>query len=231
LLDLHPRLVNEAGQLYVGVITGRADCGSGPHQGYVLLSHEEGEWIVTWNATEAFAGLIGQTGVEFLDEGLNTIQVHGTSYGRSDAKSSILSEHKLAPVRSFDQVWVRQGEAYVLTEESVGASGSNTLLEFIYRLSSEDQAAASALVTDASIVITAQSLGLVRGPEDPTTWYWFCTDKEGRSFGPFIGWPCVLQRPDGSSLRFTFVQSSDDWLISAIEPCTYTYGGGGGRCD
>jgi len=224
-------LINEAGQLYLGVVTGHADCGSGPYQGYVLLGLKEEEWTVTWNANAAFAGLIGQTSVEFPGESLNTIHVAGTSFGRRDAKSRILSEHKLAPVRSFDEVWVRQGEAYVLAEESERPSGSNTLLEFLYRLSSGDQVAASSLVTDPSLLFTAQSLGLVRAADDATTWYWFCTNKDGLAFGPFMGWPCVLQKPDGSNFRFTFVESSDDWLISAIEPCTYTYGSGGGRCD
>ena len=225
-----PRVISEDGRLYLGVIIGRAGCGSGPHNSYVLLSFGGREWRLSWSGPSAFAGLIGQTSVEFIGEGLETIHVSGTSLGRSDDKSGILSEHKLAPVRTFDQVWVRQGEEYALAEETVRASGSNTLLEFLYSLTAGDAAAASGLVTDPSIVATAQSLGLVRHPGE-TAWSWFCTDSEGRAFGPFVGWPCVVQSTQDSGFRFSFVETEADWLISAIQPCTYTYGAGGGRCD
>lgn len=227
--SLPPRLIDDAGQLYLGVIIGHADCGSGPHQGYVLLSLREGSWTVAWNAKAAFAGLIGQTGVAFSGEGLDTIAVRGTSYGRSDAKSSILTEHKLAPVRSFDQSWVRQGDAYVLARERIRASGSNTLLEFIYRLGLGDDAGVLALVTDPPLVATARTLGLLRDPED-VAWAWYCTDEEGRALGPFVGWPCILQRPDGSAFRFTFVESGANWLIAAIDSCTPANDGLGARC-
>jgi hypothetical protein len=221
-IGVHPRLVNDAGHLYLGVITGHADCGSGPHQGYLLLTLEEGRWTVAWNAKAAFAGLIGQTSVEFSGEALDTIAVRGTSYGRSDAKSGILAEHKLAPVRYFDQIWARQGEVYILAEERVRASGSNTLVEFIYRLSSGDDAGALALVTNASLVTTAQSLGLVRDPADPA-WYWFCTDGEGRIGTTFTKGPCIVSKLDGSAFIFTLVESAGDRLISRVEPCTLLY--------
>jgi hypothetical protein len=104
-------------------------------------------------------------------------------------------------------------------------------VEFLYRLGSGDDSAALPLVTDISLIAKARDFGLVHNPGD-SEWYWYCTDSKGRPVGPFVGFPCILQPSDGSGYRFTFVESSGDWLISAIDACMPSYDPAtGAHCD
>jgi len=215
------RAVSDGGPTRLGLIIGQAGCGSGPFGGYVLLSLVEQQWILSWDGVQAFQGLIGQTAIEYSGVGLDAIVVNGTSYTRRDEKTGILAEHKLAPIRSIDQTWVRQGDAYILTKEVVAPSPSNTMLEFLYRLALGDEAGASELATEPSLLTTAREAGLVRDPNE-IEWLLNCTGG-WRAEGPVVLGPCVLHKPDGTGVTIEFVQNTDNWLISAIEPCTYWY--------
>jgi len=215
------RVVADGATLKLGAVIGQSGCGSGPHASYVLFSLVEGEWTLSWDGRTAFAGLIGQTSVEFPGVGLDRLDVRGTSFGRNDAMSGIFADHKLAPVRHFEQVWTRQSDGYALSQERVVPSAVSTLLEFVYRLSSGDDPAAATLVGDVSLVATAKGLGIIKDSSEPA-WWVTCTGGAGS----FATGPCVIETPDGRGFRFAMLENAGNWLISAIDPCTPAYSGG-----
>lgn len=229
------RAILDGGVVRLGVIVGQAGCGSGPHETYALVSLVDGDWNLSWDGAAAFAGQIGQTAVEFSGEGMDTIAVKGTSFRRSDLKSQIFFEGKIGPHRYFDQIWQRQGGEYELAGETVRPWSYNTLVEFVYRLSTGDYVGAETLTSDPALLDSAEALGLAQSALYPL-WAAYCREAGGSS-----GSPCIIEmrERDGQGVlipqhgvRVTMSQEGTDWLISAIEPCTPSYDGAtGGRCD
>jgi hypothetical protein len=96
-----------------------------------------------------------------------------------------------------------------------------------------DRAGSELRVTDPSLVDTAISLGLDQNTGSQQ-WLGYCGEIGSD------GSPCVIQVTKANeqnmvttehSVRVTMNGNGEDWLISAVEPCTYWYDNTGGHCD
>ena len=118
-----------------------------------------------WDAQNSEIAELAHTEVEFLGEGIESIAVTGSSWHRTNPAEWHLPrvERRTAPLFRRDlESWT--GTSIVLAEKRVQPSVYNTLVEFIYRLSAGDETGAAALLTDSTLLETAQTLGLVQEP-------------------------------------------------------------------
>lgn len=208
-----------ADETRLGLIHAVNACGSGAHEAYLLLELIDGRWVGVWDSNRTAISELSHTKIEFQGPGLDTVYVRGASWYMKDAKSRTFRESNAGPHRRFEQVWVREGNEYQMQSARVVPSPYNTLVEFVYALRTDDEQTAASLVTDASLVDRARSLGLVQGYDGWCAQY---GDREP---------PCVVVRPDYSGARVEMAPDGEDWLISGIEPCTYRYDSTGGHCD
>ena len=200
--------------LDLGIIFGEAGCGSGPHDAFALLSFTGGEWRLRWDSRDSDMATLAHTEIVFRGEGLEGLDVSGDSWTQGDTKGRIFHESNPGPHRYFEQTWVRQGYEFVLLEESVVPSAYNTLVEFIYRLSTGDQQGAGQLAADASLVERARQLGLVQEP--PGRQWLTNLDNDTVCCGPIF----ILEGPPQET-QVTFTDASGEWLISGIQATDY----------
>jgi hypothetical protein len=206
-----PRQVAKPQGIRLGVITRVANCGDAPHASLLLLGLDGDSWRIVWDARHSEIAELAHTQVQFVGEGIDNIHVTGTSWFLHDPQRNIFLESNPGPHRYFEEAWTLDGDKYVLAEKHVRPSVYNTLVQFVYRLSTGDEAGAATLVADEALVETARSLGLV---QDPLGQEWLISlERNTECCGPIR----ILQ---GSAAGVTvwFVQQGENWLISDIQP-------------
>jgi hypothetical protein len=153
---------------------------------------------------------LAHTQAQFVGEGIDNIKVTGSSWNLRDPQREIFHESNPGPHRYFDETWTLTGDEYVLAEKHVRPSAYNTLVEFVYRLSTGNEPGAATLVTDETLEETAKRLGLVQNPLGQE---WLTNlDRNTVCCGP-------IQVLEGSAagVVVSFVQQGDNWLISDIQ--------------
>ena len=199
--------------------------GSAAEESYVLFSLDNETWSAKWTARVPKVVGLAHTRVDFQGKSIDTLWIHGNSWLLDDEKSQTFWESNPGPHRYFEQTWVRQGYEYVLLAESVVPSPYNTLVEFVYALSTDDYRTAASLVSDVSFLDSAKSLGLV---QDPPGHHWtaWCGSPGGDTDPP-----CIVVTPDSSGARLEMVAEGAAWIISGIQPCAFWSDSHGGHCD
>jgi hypothetical protein len=211
-------------QTRLGVIHSENAMGSGAHEGYLLLELIDGRWVASWDSNRTVIRELSHTKIEFEGPGVDTFHVKGASWYLKDQKARTFVEGNPGPHRWFEQTWVREGDEYRMQSGRVIPSPYNTLVEFVYALSTADDQTATSLVTDMSLLDRARVLGLV---QDPPGQRWTAWCGQSREEEP----PCTVIRTDDSSARVDMVSSGESWLVSGIEPCTVSHDSTGARCD
>jgi hypothetical protein len=199
--------------------------GSAAEESYVLFSLDNETWSAKWTARVPEVIGLAHTHVDFQGKSIDTLRVFGDSWQRGDTKSDMFFESNPGPHRYFEQMWMRQGYKYVMLAESATPSAYNTLVEFVYALSTDDVATADSLVNDPSLIEVAKGLGLVQDPPGQR-WTAWCPSP-GEDNEP----PCKIVLPDSSGARVEMVSAGGDWLISGIQPCAFWSDSHGGHCD
>ena len=165
------------------------------------------------------------------DDGWNLVQtlgpdsLGGIGNGQFLARDTLLelSTQTHQPTRGFDECptcphvyrthrfrWRPDG--FVGVEHRVVPSPYATFVLFISALVADDRSAASALVSDASLVDRARQLdwGRSLGP-------WRLAPETDESAGPM-----VFFRGKQEAYKVQFLQRDDDWLISGFDPTSRT---------
>jgi hypothetical protein len=206
-----PREVSVPQGIRLGIINSFWNCGSAPGASFLLLAFDENSWRVLWDAQDTEIADLAHTQVRFLGEGIGNIVVMGDSLHLPDTKSRIFHESNVGPHRHFQQTWTLEGDEYVLRDRQVEPSAYNTLVEFIYCLSTGDESSAEALLADPALLDTAKALGLVQNPLGQE----WLTDLERNTecCGPIRILEGLPQR-----VVVSFAQRGEDWLISDIKP-------------
>ena len=197
----------------LGIITSAANCGSAPHASFLLLALDRDFWRILWDAQNSEIAELAHTEVQFLGEGIDSIAVKGSSWNLHDPQRGIFHESNAGPHRYFNETWILKGEEYVLAEKRVQPSVYNTLVEFIYRLSTGDETGAATLLTDPTLLEKAKTLGLVQNPLGQE--WSISLDRNAECCGPIRILKGLSQRV---AAAVWFSHQGEDWLISDIEP-------------
>jgi hypothetical protein len=197
----------------LGIVTSAANCGSAPHASFLLLTLDGDSWRILWDAQDSQMAELAHTKVQFVGEGIDSIAVRGSSWHLRDPQRGIFHESNAGPHRYFNETWILKGEEYVLAEKRVQPSVYNTLVEFIYRLSTGDETGAATLLTDPTLLEKAKTLGLVQNPLGQE--WSISLDRNAECCGPVRILKGLSQRV---AAAVWFSHQGEDWLISDIKP-------------
>jgi hypothetical protein len=195
-------------------------CGSGAKQAFLLLELRDTGWKLTWDSSNSKAGKLSHTKFKFVGEGLDTLEVTGSSWFLDDPKSMTFHESNAGPHRWFVQTWTRHGSAYSLESETLVPSAYNTLVDFVYALRSQDFAAADNLVTNSNLISTARDLGLADpfSADNSKRWSGWCDDRFTYAVPAPLLPPCHVEPAQGTKFLIDMVQVGEGWLITDIHP-------------
>ena len=200
----------------LSVLALTASCGSGPSMEVLLFALDGGTWHLAWDPRGSEMTTLTDATAEFADaSGIDHVHLRGDLWGVGPA-GGIFHESHPGPHRISDQAWTLDKERYVLSSSTVEPSAYATLVNFIYALSTDDDAGATKLLADASLLGTAKRLGLTQRPLGQQ----WSTNLDSMTVccGPihiFSGpeWHGGPPQP----IVVTFVQRDGDWLISRID--------------
>lgn len=198
----------------LSVLALTASCGSGPSMEVLLFALDGGTWRRAWDPRGSAMTTVTDASAEFADaSGIGRIRVRGALWG---TPGDIFHESHPGPHRYMDQSWELDGFRYTLTAASIRPSAYNTLVNFAYAISTGNDASATKLLADASLLETAKQLGLI---QQPLGKQWL-TNLEANTecCGPIH----ILSGPQWNGgppqpVVVSFVQRGSDWLISSIE--------------
>ncbi|TYP54229.1 tetratricopeptide repeat protein [Thermosediminibacter litoriperuensis] len=209
----------------MGVIYDSATGGSGsPIPAYRLLRLEGGEWKVIWSSSHPAARWPNvRSRVSFTGRGLSELTMEGDLWGFKDGKEDIFMESNPGPHRRFEARWVREfgtkgtpegaasGDDYVLMKFNVVPSAYNTLVNFIYALSTADEGEAERWVTGKALIDRAKELKLVQDPLGQK-WQIDLSDPSGERRGPIR----IISGP-AQGVEIRFIEKGGQYLISEIK--------------
>jgi len=200
------------GKRELGIVYDASAYGSGsPSSSFVLFRLEGDRWRMVWNPGPGWRSAHGR--VEFPQGDLSQLMVRSDSAFGHDPLSGVLFEANAGPHRQFVDTWVREGDGYVRQSAETVPSAYATLVEFLYALGTGDDSGARALVTDASLLDRARSLGLDAAMGK--NWNIHCDDwAHCLEEGP-IGFDPQAGRGEPNALT-SFVERNGRWLISDI---------------
>ncbi len=210
------REATDGGTALLSVLALTNSCGSGPRSQPVLFALSGQAWQLAWDPRGSALTTLSDSRSDFADAaGINSIHVRGELWG-GDAAGSIFYEAHPGPHRIVDQTWQRDGQRYRLAGSETEPSAYNTLVTFVYLLSSGDDSGAAKLLADQALIRTAKQLGLVQGPIGQA---WVMNlDPSTQCCGPIH----ILSGPQWRTgppqpVVVTFVHRGNDWLISSID--------------
>ncbi len=146
---------------------------------------------------------LSDSSADFADAtGTEHLHVRGELWWvAGDPAGQIFYESHPGPHRVEDQTWTRTGDRYVLSSSSVEPSAYNTLVSFIYRLSTGDDGWAAQLMADTSLLDAAKRLGLAQRAARSAV-----GDESRCQYGvlradPHPQWPALARRPAAACRR------------------------------
>jgi len=196
----------------LGVVYDATAYGSGsPTSMFVLLRLEGDQWRIVWAAADHTPDWRSSHGrVEFPAADLSELVVRSDSWiDGTDALSDVFHEANSGPHRYFVDTWMREGDSYIRTGAETVPSAYATLVEFMYALGTGDDSGARALVTDASLLDRARSLGL----DGAIGKNWLIACKDSLDCGVHAG-PIGFHQ--GPPVQIYFEQRDGAYLISDI---------------
>lgn len=186
---------------YIGNLT--------PRPYYILLRLVNDRWRLVWRPP-LYQWRSSHGELAFDGQGIDRFTLQSDSWHTDDAKGRIFNESNDGPHRHFIDTWERDGDSYKLIDSRTAPSAYNTLVEFIYMLSTGNEKSARVLVTDEGLVEKAKELNLVQ-PALNGCWSLQLDSPEVEKKGP-------LRIVDGPAAGVTvaFEQRGDNWLIKSI---------------
>lgn len=158
----------------LGIIFGWLD-GNAVQPAFLLSRHQpDGSFVPVWTPQGQRDWIVTDGEIVFVGEGLNILQVRGSSFGLDVGEDAIFVECRACPHRWLSARWVRDGDRYLRqTEVDVGAS----LIEVLWSMTERRpyailyetlrrlrQEASADKVASAKAIEQAKTLGLL----DPT---------------------------------------------------------------
>jgi hypothetical protein len=152
--------------------------------------------------------------------------VKSSSWGLEDIKSHIFRESRFGPNRAFTETWVPQSPLsssagfFELKVSTTEATAYNTLVEFVYALSTGDLDAAEKYVSGPSLIDRALNLQMLQAP--------LGQEWELELLAPEITPPAPAGETDPATAQIriadgparglvvSFTQLDGNWLISGI---------------
>ncbi len=202
IYPLAARLATSERGAELGLIVGNV----GGHTLYpqFILWRAVGErWRPLWSS-------VGQPGwrstdgsVQFVGDGLDGLQVQGTSYLLDPPDQAVFDECHACLHREFVSQWQRQGDAYALSEQHSVSTPYAALWEFLSRLRRYDLSGARQLADDVAFG-QALTLGLAQA-----TTPWQATAPESEAV-------IELRGPTGT-FRATMTQQEQGWRVQSLE--------------
>ncbi len=180
-----------------------------PSPYYGLLRLTDDHWKLVWRPP-VYKWRNSHATVKISGSGLKELILKGDSARTNDGKNRIFNEKGGAPRRHFEDIWQRDGDSYKLTDYESIPSAYNTLVEFIYSLSTDDEAAAKDLVADTALIEKAKQLKLIQ-PDLSGRWMLKTADADAETEGPF-----TITGGPADGITFTFEQQGQKWLIKDI---------------
>jgi hypothetical protein len=211
------RVVSDPEGTLMAVLSSTASCGSGPTMYPILFALHDRAWQLAWDPRGSELATLSDSRADFADAaGVERVHIRGELWDVvGDPAGKICYESHPGPHRFQDQTWTRNGDRYVLSSSSVEPSAYNTLVNFIYRLSTGDDAGAGQLMADPSRLDTAKRLGL---PQQPLGQMWTTNlDANTVCCGPIhiLSGPLWRGGPP-QAVVVTFLQRGGDWLIAGV---------------
>jgi tetratricopeptide (TPR) repeat protein len=153
-----------SGTVEMAMIYDTAAGGSGsPKPIYRLLQLSNDKWGFLWSPpVSMWRNSHGK--VTILGHGLLEIVIESDSWEYNDDKYNIFHESNVGPHRRFQDEWVRLKDTYVLKESRTLPSAYDTLVRFIYAISTGNDDEATKLVSNASLVDMAKQLKMIQNP-------------------------------------------------------------------
>ena len=182
-----------------------------------ILRLDGTRWQGVWSSPGAGWRNIEGT-ISFIGDGISELVIKSSSFCYKDEKSSIFIENSNGPRRWFIDTWIRQGDRYVLKTATTIPSAYNTLVEFIYALSTGNYASARSLTDNNSLIDRAIRLKMIQKPLGQE-WGIETSQTEDEYKGPLV---ISLYGPDSAHnagrLEVKFANENGHYYISAIEP-------------
>jgi tetratricopeptide (TPR) repeat protein len=198
----------------MGVVYDAASGGSGsPVPAYKVLRFEDdGRWWIVWSSPRS--GWYNSHGkLTFAGHGISEVILEGDSWYCGDGRDNIFHESNAGPHRHFQSTWERQGDGYVLKEKKTIPTAYNTLVEFIYALSTGD-GEAEKWVTDKALVEKAKQMKLVQNPLGQN-WMLDFKDPVAERQGPL---KIIKDMSDPEKgVMINFIEKNGQYLISDIK--------------
>ena len=187
-----------------------ADAGGGDFTRLQLYELQDEYWQLIWTPSGIEKWVWkGEASLRFVGEGIDEVELKSSSWlvkVQDDPKNSIFWEPHAGLHRWFIDTWKKEGDAYIFVSRRTIPSAYNTLVEFLYAMKTEGDAAT--WVTDPTLVQTAHRLNLGEwSPAYPGYRKWPRDEQEGPLFVDFTG-----QR-----ITFHFEKQDNQYLIRAIE--------------
>ncbi|ADI02067.1 tetratricopeptide repeat protein [Syntrophothermus lipocalidus] len=196
----------------MGVFFDTAAWGSGsPIPTYYLYRLEGQQWQVVWRAPAAgnlWRGFHGTA--EFTGPGLDSFNISGELW-TEDGKGNIFHEANPGPHRRFSDTWQRKGDVYRRTRATVMPSSYNTLVEFIWCLSTDNINRATRLVTSSRLVQKAREAKMTQSPLGQSWGVGFNDDTQ------LLKGPLTITSGPAAGTTITFKKVGDQWLIDSID--------------
>jgi len=195
----------------MGAVYDSATGGSGsPVPVYkVLRLGDDGKWRTVWSSPKTeWYNSHGR--LTFAGHGISEIILEGDSWLCGDGKDEIFHESNPGPHRYFQSTWARQGDGYVLKENKVIPSAYNTLVEFVYALSTGQDAEAEKWVADKALVEKAKQMELVQNPLGQS-WMLAFKDSAAERLGPL-----KIESGPAEGVEISFIEKDGQFLISKI---------------
>ncbi len=152
------------GVVEMAMIYDTAAGGSGsPKPAFRLLRLSDDRWEFLWSPpVSKWRNSHGK--VTILGHGLLEIIIESDSWEYNDDMYNIFHESNAGPHRHFQDEWVRLKDTYVLKESRTLPSAYDTLVRFIYAISTGNDDEAAKLVSHASLVDMAKQLKMIQNP-------------------------------------------------------------------
>ena len=200
------RAVRSDDQDYIAVISNSCSASTqGSCEGLRLYRLTDGAWRQVWPTQQPSDWNYSLAQAEFSGDGIDTVMVRNSDWQLDDPRSKLFVQNHGSLHRWFDEVWQREGDRYALVERQVEPSPYNTLVEFIYALQTNGDAAQ--WVVSPDIIGKAEQLGL------PTIEYFMagCQQPLCEQQGPLD-----LQHAS-QPVTVTFVQQNGQYLIDELQ--------------
>jgi hypothetical protein len=197
-----------------------------PRPVYKLLGLKDAKWELHWSSPKVEQPNMkwqnNRGTIKFTKNDISEFVLQGDSLFYLDGKERILAQTKSGRLRYIQQTWVKNGDQYILKGSGIVPSTYNTLIEFIYAISKEDDNTATKYVMNRNLIIKAKELNMIQKSLDKEWWVIYpdtIFDEEGMNKqSPLI---ITMDSKSGVGIKVDFINNGGKFIISKIDKCKY----------